>query len=357
MSDAASNEKKSGVVKKKPVAVFLDYITRWEGFLIIVLVLVVVVNSLTSPYFLNAFNLMNTTFNFMEKAIVAMPLMLVIVAGEIDISVAGIMAMSATLMGLAAQLGATLPMVLLVGLVSGLLAGMLNGFIITRFGVPSIAVSIGAMSLYRGISYVILGDRAFTEYPEGFGYIGQGFIGETIIPFPLVLFAVLAVVFGLILHRTTFGRRLYAIGNNPVAAQFSGIPVNKYKRILFMLSGTFSGLAACVLTSRISTARPNMAYGWELEIVTLVVLGGVSIYGGRGSVFGVITSIFIIGLVRFGMALVNVPGQVMNIVTGFLLIAAILLPGLLGNLRRRLLERAGLRRAVTGAVPAGPPSA
>jgi rhamnose transport system permease protein len=319
--------------KQKPPkgGLLLRILLRWETILFLLLVLVAIIGTRISPYFLDTFNLLNTTFNFVEKAIIALPMILVIVSGEVDISVAGIIAFSSVFMGMAAEAGAGLGALVLIGLGAGLFAGLLNGIIISRLQIPSIAITIGSMSLFRGISYVILGDQAYTNYPDSFAYLGQGFIGDSFVPFPLVVFAIFAIVFGVVLHRTTFGRRLYTIGNNETVARFSGVPVAKYKLITFCLTGLFAGLASILLTSRIGSTRPNIANGWELEIVTIVVLGGVAITGGKGTIGGVILSVLLVGYLRFAMALVNIPGKVMNIVTGFLLIAAILLPQLIGR--------------------------
>lgn len=314
-----------------------DLLMTWEVILFVIFIVVIIVNSYLSPYFLDLFNIFNTTFNFMEKAIVALPMIFVIICGDIDISVAGIIALSSLLMGMASAAGAATGTLVLVGLGTGLAAGFLNGFLITRFGIPAIAVTIGSMSLFRGIAYAVLGDQAYTKYPQSFAFFGQGYLGNTIIPFELVLFIVLAGVFGLLLHRTTFGRKVYTIGNNATTARFSGVSVNRIRWIIFSLSGMMSGLAAILLTSRIGSTRPNIASGWELEIITTVVLGGVAISGGKGNILGVIIGILLIGFLKFGMGLINVPGKVMNIVIGFLLIFAIMLPGYIHALRNRIL--------------------
>src|SRR5665213_1291126 len=160
-----------------------------------------------------------------------------------------------------------------------------NGFIVTRFRIPSIVVTIGTMSLFRGIAYVVLGDQVYRTYPPGFDWFGQGYVWW-VFSFEFVLFLGLAVIFGIVLHRTVFGRRIYTIGNNPVAAQFSGVRVDRIRFILFLLTGLMSGLASVLLTSRIASTRPTIATGYELEIVTMVVLGGVSILGGSGTIPG-----------------------------------------------------------------------
>ncbi|HEY7646424.1 MAG TPA: ABC transporter permease, partial [Hyphomicrobiales bacterium] len=288
-------------------------------------VAVFVVNSLASPYFLSAWNLSDATFNFTEKAMIAMAMALLIISGEIDLSVAAIIALASTTMGLALQFGAPTPVLVLVGLGVGLACGAFNGFLVSGLGLPSIVVTIGTMSLFRGIAYIILGDKAFTGYPPSFAYFGQGYVGW-VISFELTLFAIVALVFGILLHLTSFGRMVYAIGNNPTAALFSGIRVARVKFILFLLTGLMSGVAAVCLTSRLGSTRPSIAFGWELEVVTMVVLGGVSILGGSGSIPGVVLAAIIMGLVTFGFGLMNVPGIVMSIFIGLLLIIVIAAP-------------------------------
>jgi rhamnose transport system permease protein len=311
----------------------LNILLKCEIILLFIFIAIIIVNSNLSPYFLDYNNLMNTTFNFIEKAIIALPMMLVIICGDIDISVASILALSSVFMGMASRAGVGTFGLITVGLFAGLAAGFLNGFIITKFGIPAIAVTLGSMSLFRGIAYVILGDKAFTKYPKSFAYFGQGYIGNTMIPFELVLFIVLAIIFGIVLHKTTLGRKIFAIGNNSITANFSGVAVNKIRLIIFTVIGFCSGLASILLTSRIGSTRPNIADGWELEIITTVVLGGVVITGGQGNIFGVIISVFIIGFLKFGMGIINIPGKVMNIVIGFILIIAIMLPELLKRIK------------------------
>jgi rhamnose transport system permease protein len=192
--------------------------------------------------------------------------------------------------------------------------------------------TLATFSLYRGIAYVLLGNQAITGYPYEFATLGQGYFPGTNIPNQFVIFIALAVIFGFILHKTTFGRSVYAIGNNEDACRYSGLPVDRIKVILFTVNGLLAGLAAVLLTSRIYSTRPNIALNYELEIITAVVLGGVSIKGGRGSMIGVVLALFLIGASRFGMSLLNIPGQMMTVVIGLMLIIAILLPQLLDRL-------------------------
>ncbi|MGR6467767.1 ABC transporter permease [Rhizobium sp. PAMB 3182] len=306
----------------------------WPTLLLAVAVILFIVNSFASPYFLSPWSLSDATFNFTEKALIALAMALLIIAGEIDLSVASIIALASTMMGLALQYGVDTPGLVAIGIVTGILCGMFNGFLVTGLGLPSIVVTIGTMSFFRGISYIVLGDQAFKGYPESFAFFGQGYVWW-VISFEFVLFLAFAVLYYVLLHRTNFGRHVFAIGNNPVAAQFSGIRVQRVKFLLFCLTGVMSGIAAVLLTSRLASTRPSIAVGWELEAVTMVVLGGVSILGGAGTIQGVVIAAFIMGLVTFGLGLLNVPGIVMSIFIGALLIFVIALPIVYRKIRER----------------------
>lgn len=299
----------------------------WESLLMLVAIGIFIANSFASPYFLNAWNLSDATFNFTEKAMIAFAMALLIISGEIDLSVAAIIALASTAMGAAVQAGIGTEGLVLIGLAVGMACGAVNGFLVTGLGLPSIVVTIGTMSLFRGISFIVLGDQVYKGYPSDFAFFGQGYVWW-VISFEFVLFAIIAVIYAVILHMTNFGRAVYAIGNNATGALFSGIRVGRVKFTLFLLTGLMAGLAAVCLTSRLGSTRPSIAFGWELEIVTMVVLGGVNILGGSGSIPGVAIAAFVMGLVTFGLGLLNVPGIVMSIVIGALLISVIALPRL-----------------------------
>ncbi|WP_420410148.1 ABC transporter permease [Hoeflea sp.] len=309
-------------------------ILSWPALLLLVVVGLFILNSLLSPYFLSAWSISDMTFTFTEKAIIALAMALLIISGEIDLSVASIMALASTMMGIALQYGLGTPGLVLVGIGTGLICGAFNGFLVTRLGLPSIVVTIGTMSFFRGISYIVLGDQAFKGYPDSLDFFGQGYV-FWVVSFEFVLFLICAAAYYVLLHRTNFGRHIFVIGNNPVAARFSGIRVERVKFILFCLTGLMSGVAGVLLTSRLASTRPSIAFGWELEVVTIVVLGGVSILGGAGSILGVVLAAFIMGLVTFGLGLLNVPGIVMSIFIGALLIFVIALPIAFRMIRER----------------------
>ncbi|RWF20448.1 MULTISPECIES: ABC transporter permease [unclassified Mesorhizobium] len=300
-------------------------IFSWEALLVVIAVAIFAVNSFASPYFLDPWSLSDLTFNFTEKGLIALAMALLMISGEIDLSVAAIVALASTMMGMAVQAGAGTPVLVAIGIAVGLACGAFNGLLVTRLGLPSIVVTIGTMSLFRGIAFIILGDQAYKGYPESFAFFGQGY-AWWVFSFELALFLVAALIYWFVLHRTSFGRRVFAIGNNPVACQFSGVRVDRIKFILFCLTGLMSGIASVLITSRLGSTRPSIAQGYELEAITMVVLGGVSILGGAGSILGVVLAAFIMGLVTFGLGLLNVPGIVMSIFIGLLLIIVIALP-------------------------------
>ncbi|SFU91882.1 ABC transporter permease [Pseudoduganella namucuonensis] len=315
-------------IHDRPAFALRSLLGRWETLLALLLLTAFVVNSVLLPHFLDLYNLADGTFNFSEKAMIALPMALLIICREIDISVSGILALSSVAMGMAMTAGLPPEALLFVALATGTACGWINGYMVTRFALPSIVVTIGTVSLFRGLASVVLGDKAYTGYPQVMQDWGQGYFFD-FIPREFVVLLVFAALFAGVLHATTWGRRIYAIGNNPVAARFSGIPVDRYRLALFMLTGAMAGLAAWFLTGRIGSTRPNIAMGWELEVITMVILGGVSIAGGAGTIGGVLLAVLTLGTVTYGLSLANVPGIYMTIIVGVLLLVTIAVPRLL----------------------------
>ena len=314
---------------------FLARFQRWEWLLVGLIALVVVLNSQLSPFFLDARNLSRTSSDFMEMGLMMLPMVFIIITGGIDLSVASNLGMSAAFMGVLFMAGVPIWLAALAGLLLGTLGGLLNGVLIAKVKLPALVVTLGTFAFYRGVAYVLLGDQAARGYPPAFTYIGQGKLPGTLIPFSVALFVVLAIVFGLVLHKTTFGRHLYAIGNNENAANYSGVPVDRIKIIIYTVSGFMAGLAALVLAARFGSTRPDIGNGMELAVITAVVLGGVDINGGIGTMVGAVLSLLLIGLLRFGMGLLNIQGQVQGMVIGLLLILSILLPNVVRSASTR----------------------
>ncbi len=307
---------------------FLQKFQRWEWMLVALILLDILINVRLSPFFLDARNLSRTSSDFMEIGLMMLPMVFIIITGNIDLSIASNLGMSASFMGLLHNNGVNIWVAALAALLLGTLGGMLNGYLVARVKLPSLVVTLGTYAFYRGLAYGFLGDQAARGYPEAFTYLGQGRMFDTLIPFSVALFIVLAIVFGLVLHRTTFGRYLYAIGNNENATLYSGVPVERIKFIIYTLSGFMAALAGLILAARFGSTRPDIGTGLELAVITAVVLGGVDINGGRGTMLGAVLSLFLIGLMRFGMGLLNIQGQVQGVVIGLLLILSILLPNI-----------------------------
>ena len=316
----------------------------WERVLVALIALVYLGFGLGIHGFLAPFAIADSTTNMSEKAIIALAMALLVVAGEIDLSIAATMALSSLAMGLAMRAGATLPLMLLAAAATGLACGALNGWLVTRWQLPSIVATIGTLSLYRGLAQVALGDQAITGYPERLSTWGNGTLGDLlerpalIVPIEFVVMIALAVAVGLLLHRSVHGRRIYAIGANRVAARFSGVAVERYRFGLFVFAGLMAALAAVLLTGRIGSTRPNLAMGWELDAVTIVILGGVAIEGGRGSIVGTVLAAVLLGSFTFGLGMLNVSGIVMAMIVGALLVGAMVIPRWLkyGALLRRV---------------------
>ncbi|MDF2681889.1 MAG: transporter permease [Brevibacillus sp.] len=309
------------------------FFLQWEWMLVLIFILVNVINANLSPYYLNADSLRDATMTFLDKAFIVLPMVFVIILGDIDISVASIVALSSVVMADLYTMGVPMELAVVICLAVGTLCGYINGLLITRFKeLSAVIVTLATMIIYRGIAYILLEDQAAGKFPEWFKFLGWGYVGT--VPFILIVFAVFALVFGLLLHKTTFGRRVYAMGSNLTASQFSGIQVDKIKILVFTLAGLMSSVTALFLTSRMGSTRPNIATGYELDVIAMVVLGGISTSGGKGRMIGAILAIFLIGFLRYGLGLVNVPAQMLLIIIGLLLIVAVMVPNLKGHLRK-----------------------
>jgi rhamnose transport system permease protein len=308
---------------------------RWEVQLLFLLILAVLISSALSPHFLKTKNLFDMTFNFIEQGMVALPMAFIIISGNIDLSVASNMAMSAVVMAASYDAGLNIWLAVLLGLTVGALGGLFNGLLVAKVRLPSLVVTLGTFALYRGLAFSILGDLTVKGFPSEFTYFGQGYIPGTPVPFSLVLFIVLAVIFGLLLHRTSLGRYVYSIGQNEEACRYSGVRVDSIKIFLFTLTGLMAALAGIILTARFGSVRADLALGFELVIITAVVLGGVDIFGGSGTMIGVVEALFLLGIVRFGMSLINIRGQIQAIAVGCLLILSTLIQQTSRQLRAR----------------------
>ena len=309
---------------------------RWESGLGLLVIAIVIFGAMSSPRFLTTGNFFNTAVTTGEIAIMALPMTLIIISGEIDLSVASILGMSSALLGfLWARHWPMLAIFVVVALV-GILAGLINGLLVTRVGLPSLAVTIGTLALYRGVALILLGPNTVSDFPSGYIGIGINPLPGTQIPWNLAIFVVLAVIFGVVLHFTATGRSIYAMGASPEAALFAGIRVKRVKTSLYAMSGLVCALAGVLWTFRLATAVQNNGLGQELAVVAVVLLGGVSIFGGRGTLAGVLGGVLLLGTLRNALQLADVSADALTVVTGGLLIVSVVGPNAIRMLRARL---------------------
>lgn len=316
---------------------------RWESGLVLVLVGAVVFGSAESANFLNWTTFFYVGLNMGEIAIMALPLLLIVMTGEIDLSVASMLGLSGVVMSWLFANHWSIYLAMLAALVVGAIGGALNGVLVTRLGLPSIAVTIGTLTLFRGLAEVILGSGSVTGFPPTLTKIGVLPIPGTHLAYSMGIFLVLSAVCAVVLHMTPTGRAITATGLQAEAARFAGIRVNRLKFVLFVVSGIVCAFAGILFTLKNASARYDAGTGLELTVVAIVLLGGVSIFGGRGTVFGVVVSVFIVGAIDQALTQMNVNPQVQNIVTGVLLLASVIVPNgaeLLRRNRNRLRRRA-----------------
>ena len=313
----------------------------------VALAVTIVVNALLSPFYLGFGNFVNLFWLSNEKIIVAVIMAFVIISGEIDLSVASVMGFSAAVMATVHQAG-SVPFVfaILAGLAAGALAGLLQGWVITRFALPSLVVTLAGLIGFRGAARVFMEDQSVGGFPDWFGQLGQ----QTLVgplPVALVIFFLGLAIAWVTLERGAFGRKVYVIGDNAEVARFSGVAVDDVKLKLFVSSGLVAGLAGILFASRLGSVRGSLAEFFELDIITMVLLGGVSIFGGSGSMLGVTLAIFTVLNIRNGLGLANVDGIIQTGVVGALLIGSVLIP----NVAQRLSRRPSHRRATAKAPP------
>jgi rhamnose transport system permease protein len=324
-------------------------IASWNSFLAVLFASVLVYAAISVPHFASSFNLSQAAAGVSEKAILLLPMAMLIIAREIDLSVASILALTSVVLGILIRAHVPLVAAILVVLVAGAAAGGLNGLLVTGLNLPSLLVTLGTMALFRGIGYILLGTHSVNELPEELTDFGINTVGSTAIPWTIVPFMVLAPLFATVLHGTALGRRIYAIGGNPDVALYTGIRVRWLRCGLFVLSGLMCALAGIVFTARLSNARADNAVGFELDVITITLLGGISVFGGRGNLTGVLWALGLVAIIRNVLGLNRIGGDGQGVAIGLLLILSLLLSNsvqkMLDNLRtRRLIKSMALRQ-------------
>jgi rhamnose transport system permease protein len=311
----------------RPVSRIRGLLARWEVFLLLVLIGTMICGAHVSRYFLTSSNISIALAGMAPTAVVALPMTLIIVTGEIDISVGSIVGLCSSVMAVSMEHGLPVQLAMLSGIVVGMLAGLVNGLIVVYAVLPSLVVTIGTLALFRGIAQIVLNERGVSGFPEWYQDIGFGMIGSSPIPWSSLIFVLLFVGFAVFLQATHWGRGLYAIGNNLTAARFSGINVKRAILGVFIASGTMSSFAAIILTAYLASARSDTAVGLELPVITAVVLGGVNIFGGAGTMPGVLIALLVLAFVQNALGLAGVTPEEQKIVTGSVLIVTLIVFG------------------------------
>lgn len=315
---------------------FKSLVVRWEFLLVLIFLGVNAMNIYLNPKYLNAYNLFTNINNFLVKAYIALPMAYILLLGDIDLSVGGNVCLSATILGIVYNATNNIWLGILACLVTGTVCGALNGLIMTRFTeLAPMIVTLATNIVYRGLSERILGDGATAGMSsvEWFSNLYYGRIG--VVPYMFIIFCVLALVFGLVMHKTIFGRQMFAIGENKRAAAYAGVKVEKVRMIVFTLTGLVCGFAAVFYCANLGSVKSNVAEGFELEAISMCVLGGISTAGGKGTMVGAVIAIFIIGLLRYGLGLINLSGQTIRIILGLLLILVVLFPTIRDGIKNR----------------------
>ena len=308
---------------------FKSTFVRWESLLVLMFIAVNIMNVTISPNYLKADNLFTAISNFLVKGFIAFPMAYILVLGEIDLSVGAVVALSATVLGVSYNAGVPLGLAVVIALLCGLCCGLLNGVIMVSF--PELApmiVTLGTQTLYRGITQIILGSESTGNLHNVKWFYNLYYSKIGSVPVILFVFFALAILFGFVLHKTVFGRYIYAIGSNRTAAEYACVPVKKVRLICFTLIGLVSSLAAVYYASWTGSIRSDIGAGYELEAISMVVLGGISTAGGKGNFPGTVISIFTIGLLRYGLGLINMNSQTILMIIGAILITVVMIPNI-----------------------------
>jgi rhamnose transport system permease protein len=300
----------------------------WEALLAVVLLALIAIGIAVSPVFLSGRNFTNLTAAVIEVSIMALPMALIIIAGEIDLSVESMAGLSCAVVGVLWQAGVPIQVVIPIVLLIGAAGGLLNGVLVTSFALPSLVVTLGTLALFRGLALVVLGSQGVAGFPDWFTSFGFGTVPGTPIPWPLLIFAALAIALGTVLHTMWPGRRLFAIGKNASAARYSGVGVARTKLVLFAFNGVIAALAGVILTARFASARADIGQGLTLTVITIVLLGGVNIFGGRGTIPGVVLAAATLAVLGNVLRLTNVSAEIQSIAVGVLLIVSVVIPNL-----------------------------
>jgi len=303
-------------------------VVRWESGLVLLIILVMVLGQWADGDLLSSFSLQTTALNSVVLLCLALGLAPVIMTSDIDLSVVGTLALVGVVIGDLTAHGTNTWLAIGIGLAISLVCGLINGLLVVLFDLPALAVTLGTMGAYTGVSFLILKGLAISTFPSVIVSMGSSNVTGTQIPFAVVLLIVFAAILSFILHGTVFGKSVFAIGGSRKAALFSGIAVNRVRITTFVISGLMAGIAGLLFLGNYQTAQAGMGASELLPAVTAVILGGVSAYGGTGSIPGVVLAAALLALLQSALGLHNFSGEGQTMAIGFLLIIAIGLPPL-----------------------------
>jgi rhamnose transport system permease protein len=303
----------------------VPWLFRWEAGLTLIVLIIILAGKATSASFLTSNNLFSLGLSNGEIAIMALPMTLIIISGEIDLSVSSTLGMSSCLLGFLWEHHWPMPAIFVVIALTGLAAGALNGLLVTRLGLPSLAVTIGTLTLYAGIAEILLGPDTVANFPTAYTNLGVNAVPFTgnAVTYSTAIFVLLAVIFGVVLHMTPAGRAVFAMGASPEAALYAGIRVKRIKTILFMVSGLVCAFAGVLYTFRLNTAVQDNGVGLELDVVAIVLVGGVSIFGGEGSILGVVLGVLAFAGIANVFLLTNFNQEASGVIAGGLLLLSV----------------------------------
>lgn len=332
----------------------LRALLSWDGLLAVLTLLALVYATLAVPNFATGFNISQAIAGVSEKALLVLPMALLMITREIDLSVASMLALSSVVLGALVQAGVPLGLALPVVLAVGALAGLVNGLLVTRLALSSLVVTLGTMALFRGIGYVILGSASVNVLPDALTDFGIDTAVGNVLPWTIVPFLALAPLFVLVLHGTPTGRRIYAVGGNPETARYSGVNGRSLRLALFVVSGLVSAVAGIVFTARLSNARADNAIGFELDVITVALLGGINVFGGRGNLAGVFWALALVAVLRNVLGLSQIGGDAQGIVIGSLLIVSLLASNVVQGLVAAAQWRKTVKAQQRESAPASP---
>jgi rhamnose transport system permease protein len=331
----------------------LSVFGRWESFLLVLVVVTFLLGSASSSAFATSANLSAAAASYTEVALIALPMTLIIIMGDIDLSVGSVVALASTALGRMTMEGFPIGLSVVLVVLLGAIAGAVNAVLVVVLRLPSLVVTLGTLTLYAGLARVTLSAGGVAQFPSFVSNFGSGYLPGTLVPWALLVVVVAVIPFAVVLHSSHLGRQVFSIGGNAEAARYSGVRTERIRFVLFVISGCVAALAGLMLTARLNTASPDNGTTLVLTVLAAVLLGGVSVFGGKGTLAGVVLAIVLLAAVQNSLSLRDVNSNTQQIAIGGLLIFSVLATDGFSRLRAWLQDRAETGRR-TGASAGKP---